>query len=273
MKKIVLVSVAFAATITINASQAADIAVKASPTLVAPNWSGFYVGGDIGAAFQHRSGALNFFQNESGTHIDDLISRSQGGSSLIGGAYTGFNWQFAPSWVAGIEGDWQWLHSGHSFCHQIQRSSDSCSESNTNRGFEAVSDETHWIATVRGRLGWTFDRTMIYGTGGAAFADVRTSLAVSCLNDGCGDSGSKNATSAQSSTHKTGWVAGAGIEWLLTQNWMIRAEYLHTDLGNASNTLFLAVGNCDGGPCGVSWSRDIHYDVVRVGVGYKFGGF
>lgn len=75
-------------------------------------------------------------------------------------------------------------------------------------------------------------------------------------------------------TKKTGWVAGGGIEWMLDANWMVRGEYLHADLGNVTNLLVLdPVNSCfAGGPCGATFSRDVRYDIVRLGASYKFGG-
>lgn len=252
---------------------AADVAApvyKAAPAVVW-SWTGFYIGGDVGAAMQGGSGTSNFFQNDGDPAFDNNIQKqSPNPTSAIGGIHAGYNWQFAPNWVAGLEGDWQWIGSRYSFCRQTDIDSVACSDN--NRGFANISGETRSIGTVRGRLGYAFDHVMVYGTGGVAFADIKTTLGVNCLRDGCGDSGTTNATASSSSTVRTGWVAGAGLEWMLTQNWLVRTEYLHADFGNLSNTLNLATANCiNGGPCGVSWSRDLHYDIVRAGISYKFG--
>lgn len=229
------------------------------------NWSGFYIGGDIGGAFQRGSGTSNFF--ESGD-VNNVQRQSAGGDSVIGGFHAGYNWQFAPTWVVGIEGDWQWSASRSSACRQTSISSEACNDNGF--GFVTINSDTRSIGTARARFGWTADRVMIYGTGGVAFTDVRTSLGVSCLN-GCGASSESIVTAASSSTVKTGWVAGAGIEWMLSSNWIGRAEYLHVGIGSLSNTLNLPSDNCFfGGPCGVSWTRDLRYDIVRAGISYKF---
>ena len=66
---------------------------------------------------------------------------------------------------------------------------------------------------------------------------------------------------------RTGWVAGAGIEWAFATNWMVRAEYMHVDLGTAEGTVLLPAVACAGtGPCGMSYSRDLTYDMGRVGL-------
>jgi outer membrane immunogenic protein len=253
-----------AAAMTATAS-AAPLTTTAPPY----SWTGFYVGGDIGGAYQHGRGTSNFFQNTAVTALaSNIQQQSPKNSSVIGGIHAGFNWQFAPSWVIGIEGDWQWARLRDSFCRQTDIDGVACSD--TNVGFATIESKTPWIATVRGRFGWTFDRWMVYGTGGVAFADVRTSLGVSCLVNGCGLDSTQNATTAESSRHKAGWAAGIGVERTLGQNWIVRAEYRHVGLGNVSTTL--RPDPCSGHACGLSWSRDLRYEVLRLGISYKFGG-
>lgn len=259
------------------AATSAAPANRAPPEMVAPvNWTGFYFGGDIGGVSQHHHGTSNFIQTAPGNPILDsnIQSFSPSTSSAIGGIHAGFNWQFTPSWVAGIEGDWQPAHSQDSFCRQTDLASAPCSDNDANnRGFATISSETHLIGTARGRLGWTFERTMLYGTGGAAFGAVKTSLGLSCLTAGCGENGGLIATTTESSSHRTGWVAGGGIERMFGENWIVRAEYLHVNLGTESNTLSLPPSSCGIPPCALSWSQDLSYDIVRAGVSYKFGGF
>jgi outer membrane immunogenic protein len=272
MKRIIP-SIFFAAVLSAPALGADMAPAYKAPPFVGYNWTGFYVGGDIGVAWQHASGTSNFFQDITDpAFANNFQHQSLSKTSLIGGIHAGYNWQFAPQWVAGIEGDWQWAGSKHSFCRQTDIDSVACTETNNKRGFASIDEKTQWISTLRGRLGWVFGQTMLYGTGGVAFRGSQTSLAVQCLVGGCGDADTNNATAAKFSTHKTGWVAGLGLEHLFTQNWSIRAEYLHADFRNQSNTLFLDPINCTGnGICGVSWSRNNNYDILRTGISYKFG--
>jgi len=172
--------------------------------------------------------------------------------------------------VAGIEGDWQWTHSRFSGCRQTGIGGAACTVIAFN-GVDTVGDEVRSFGTVRGRLGVAFDRVLVYATGGAAFTDARTSLGLDCTFLGC-SSANPIAATVEFSTQKTGWVAGGGIERMFGQNWIVRAEYLHADFGNLS--LFLPSLNCfDFGTCGLSWSRNLHFDIVRAGISYKFVGF
>jgi outer membrane immunogenic protein len=141
-------------------------------------------------------------------------------------------------------------------------------DANNDRGFASVGGELSSVATVRGRLGLAFDNVMVYGTGGAAFAGIKSSLGLTCLTDGCGGSTNPLAASVSSSTNKTGWVAGAGVEWMVANNWILRAEYQHIDLGSVSAAP-LSPG-CDG--CSLSASQNLRLDIGRVGFSYKFGG-
>ena len=271
MRKVLLAiaALAFAA----GSASAADIAArpytKAPPIVQLYDWTGFYIGGDVGGVSQRDSGNSNFFQTAGSANNPLALSSSS--SSFIGGGHIGYNWQFAPTWVLGIEADAQWLNAKNSFCRGLDSNLLGCAD--TGRGFGTIESETKWLATVRGRLGYTFDRFMVYGTGGVAFGEVNTNVGFNCLVAGCAVSANVIATSGSANDTRTGWVAGAGIEWMFANNWMVRAEYLHVDLGTATGTVFLPALNCSaGGPCGMSYSRDLTYDMGRVGLSYKFGG-
>jgi outer membrane immunogenic protein len=274
MKRL-LVAAALAGIAAMTTTASAAPRSTAASTIAEPSWSGFYFGGDVAATYQHGRDSSNFFQS-SGSLSNNPQERSPSNHSPSGGFYLGFNWQLTPAWLLGVEGDWQWTRLRNSYCRQTDIFGETCSDTiNVGRGFATVDTETRSFGTVRGRLGWTFSRWMVYGTGGIALANIQNSLGLNCLVAGCGASGAsqKIATTANSTTHKTGWVVGAGIERMLGENWLVRAEYLHAEFGSISNTLILPTANCNGPPCGLSWSRDFRYDVVRLGVGYKFGDF
>jgi outer membrane immunogenic protein len=256
----------------IAGADAADIASRYTKAAAAAgavwDWTGFYLGADVGGTRQTAaSGSSDFFQSGD-RHF--LQTQSPSSSAVLGGIHLGYNWQIAHV-VLGLEGDWQWAPARSSFCRQVDTLSLPCSDN--SRGFVTVDSETRGIGTVRGRLGYAFDRVLVYGTGGAAFVDVRESVTANCQVAGCALNHNANLSVANSSTLKIGWVAGAGAEFMLSPNWTVRSEYLHADIGTVSSTLNLAPENCvAGGPCGASWSRSQHYDIGRIGLSYKFGG-
>jgi outer membrane immunogenic protein len=259
---------------TLSAAANAAPVNNAAPEVAAPvNWTGFYVGGDIGGLAWHGHGTSDFFQqngNPDDQERDNFVSHSPSSTSVTGGIYTGLNWQFAPSWVIGLEADWQPTKLQDSFCRQTDVLSGSCNAD--ARGGATIVHDVRLSGTVRGRLGWYFEQMMVYATGGGAFGEVRTTLDLNCPS-GCGLTGIPTTASAETSSRKTGWVVGGGIERMFGHNWIVRAEYLHIGLGNVSNTLFVPAANCVVGTCALLSSQDLSFDIVRLGLSYKFGGF
>jgi outer membrane immunogenic protein len=201
---------------------AADLSVaplyRAPPAVAAPanNWSGFYLGINGGGGW-----------GRSTWDSADSFNLSGG---LVGGT-AGMNWQVGQA-VFGVEGDVDWTNLSGSTSTACPLG---CTTSNS------------WLSTVRGRLGYSFDRLLPYVTGGLAVGDIRAST------PGLPGGSQTNA----------GWTAGGGLEYALTNKWSVKAEYLHVDLGKF---------NCGTG-CGVSANDNVSLqtDVVRAGLNYKFG--
>jgi outer membrane immunogenic protein len=204
-------------------AQAADLSVaplyKARPAVPVPayNWSGFYLGVNGGGAW----GTSNW----SGTGSSFNLSGGQ-----VGGT-AGMNWQMGHA-VLGLEGDVDWSGVRGSAPPAL------CPGCATNND---------WLATVRGRAGYAFDRIMPFVTGGLAVGDIRATA------PGVAGASQTNA----------GWTVGGGLEFAITNNWTAKAEYLHVDLGNM---------NC-GFSCGAVAGNNVSVreDVVRGGVNYRFG--
>jgi outer membrane immunogenic protein len=78
-----------------------------------------------------------------------------------------------------------------------------------------------YLATARARIGYAWDRTMLYGTGGLAYSRA----AAAGLHD-----------------TDTGWAAGAGLEWAYSNSWTLKAEYLYVDLGNNFDASIIKLG-------------------------------
>jgi outer membrane immunogenic protein len=197
------------------------------------SWTGFYLG--INGGF--GTGTSNWSDGPIGTTGSFPIS-----GYLIGGT-VGANYQIGQ-YVFGIEGDGDWTNlrgNSGSTCGAISAvvpPPDGC------------QTQSQWLATVRGRVGYAFDRILLYGTVGAAFGNVQTGL---------------NPPSTFDSSTEAGWTVGAGVEVAFAPNWTAKAEYLFVDLPNATCT---TVGNC-GGAAGsiVSFNES----VIRAGVNFKFG--
>ena len=108
--------------------------------------------------------------------------------------------------------------------------------------------------SIRGRLGVAFDRALIYATGGAAFAGFETSVAGFPGFD-------------QNSTTRAGWTIGGGIEYAVTGNWSVRAEYRYADFGHFADPTPSTFG------LGSFVNHHETENAVRAGVSYKFNSF
>jgi outer membrane immunogenic protein len=223
MKRILFVCVSLATlATTLGHGGAADLPRRYDPIvpqapvyMPAYNWSGFYLGVNGGGGFGRS--------NWTTTNNFDV----SGG--LIGGT-AGYNWQTGQV-VFGLEGDVDW----------------SGIRGRTNGVVCPLGCQTEntWLATVRGRLGYSFDRFMPYVTGGVAFGDIKATI----------------PAFAGATRTETGWTVGAGIEFAIYMNWTAKAEYLYVDLGKFS---------C-GIACGaVTNDVTFHSNIARAGVNYRF---
>jgi len=243
MRKFLLGSSAMVAVSLASQALAADMssAFKAPVAAAAPfNWSGLYIGGVIGGALQT-------------TTIDDkncnlsCSSQNLNGSGFTGGGVIGWNYQFGAGLV-GIEAEF----SGANFKADLVDP-----QWSTPNGTHHHA-EWDWFSTVRGRVGLTVDRALIYATGGAAFVDVnvtgRSASDVCASRPGCfGLSGVQ-----------TGLAAGFGAEYAFARNWTAKAEYLFIGLPSRNVHDSVRTSTTDQ----YNISSDAH--ILRVGVSYLF---
>jgi len=130
-----------------------------------------------------------------------------------------------------------------------------------------------WFGTLRGRVGWTHGRVLVYATGGLAYGHVKTDEVVNTIPFLTGVT-----TAASFSQTKIGWTAGAGVESHLFGNWTAKAEYLYMDLGSVSGNVVApqTVIPLNVNPNNVNISENrgfnsaIHDHIFRLGVNYKF---
>jgi len=253
------------------------------PPAPAYNWTGFYVGGNIGYGWGHASTDFAFAQDNTGGQFDTLNANDSNRlNGVIGGVPAGYNWQMGM-FVYGIEADWQTTS---------QRGSDTFASSifvpdlgfNGNSGSNPVtissSEELQWFGTVRGRVGTPIaDHFLIYATGGLAYGKIDLNGSVTPGNP---DPVIQNNHPAvwYDSTIKVGWTIGAGLEGQISGNWTWKFEYLYLDLGKVTANAALPAGNCygTGGVCngplpnagGGTVSSRITDNIPRVGLNYQF---
>jgi outer membrane autotransporter protein len=190
-----------AAVLTSSRAHAADLSTKAAvmPAAVNYTWSGAYVGGNMGGAF-----------NTEDINTPIGISATDP-SGVIGGIQLGYNYQFSP-WLLGVEAELEWTSA----------------EGTTNfinpAAALSVTSDHRWYDTLDGRLGYVLGSWLFYAKGGVAWmkADYRLDV-----NSGVGGSAATSAT-------RTGWNVGTGFEYLLSPRWSVKVEYNYLDFGTTN---------------------------------------
>ncbi|MGA8696286.1 MAG: TonB-dependent receptor [Xanthobacteraceae bacterium] len=187
------------------------------------NWSGFYLGLNAGGAFGVNTATV------SGGGGSASVSEP----GFIGGAQIGANYQTGPV-VWGFEADYD------------------ASTQNQSLPSGVISGTTQmpWLATLRGRFGMAFDRTLVYGTAGGAAGELRSANITIPAG-----------TTSTTVTYGT-WVAGAGVEYGITDNLSARVEYLYLDKNNIATGVI--------GPPATTITSHLQDNLVRAGLNYRF---
>lgn len=241
------------------ASSAADIGrayAKAAPAATVHDWTGFYIGGHAGWGWSNWTSHANPLPQEAFEIFNETFNESNNGA--VAGIHGGYNYQFQSSLVAGVEADISWTDLKQSSTHQLQTFP---GDASCPTCLGTMSRDVNWLSSLRGRLGFAANNLLLYVTGGAAWGDVsynsRIVLARSAYDN-----------PASSRSVEFGWAAGAGLEYALAPNWIVRGEYLHYRLGDGANrTTFDAVSRL---PFNTNWT-ETKINVARVGLSYKFG--
>lgn len=253
---------------------AADMSfpVKALPVAAVPafSWTGFYIGANVGYGGDKFRYPFSAFQRQLQAEAPALELRIDGNltlnsSGFFGGGQIGYNYQFSNNVVAGIEGDFEW--SGI----EGRLAGTGLFTANGNligsTSFD-VGSEVEWFGTIRGRIGYAWDRIFLYATGGAAYGKVRSHGNFN-IGNANGPVGPLTGVVSASDT-QWGWTAGAGLEYALTRAWSFKTEYLYLDLG--SQTLFsntvVDVANGFFASSSMDVSTKLH--TVKAGVNYRF---
>lgn len=197
------------------------------------SWTGLYIGGQVGGGWNRASGMDPTMPADGWA--------SERGSGFLAGGQLGFNYQIG-SVVLGAEGSYAWsgvkISDGGPFAG--------------GAGLTVV-DKNDYIATAAGRVGYAFDRVLVFGKGGAAWTRDKLDA-----NDGIGGTGS-------GSFNRTGWVAGAGVEYAFLQNWSVKLEYNYLGFGPV-NELPTTAGGLGVTPAVVK----LDIQTVLLGVNFRF---
>jgi outer membrane immunogenic protein len=233
---------------------------KAPPPVVPVfSWTGWYIGGNIGYGWGENTSPDILFDN---TGFPQLLgpaaefAPSLKPKGVIGGGQIGYDWQVNPNFVLGLVADFQGADIKDS--QAITRSFDT----NPVRTITvSASEKLEFLGTGRVRAGWAAGNWLFYGSGGVAYGEVNSSLShadtFGVLSESF--SGSHRET-------RVGWAAGGGVNYAMTPNWILGADYLHYDLGHTSVTAAnnIGVGNF------FTASQKVGGDIVRGVISYKF---
>jgi outer membrane immunogenic protein len=265
MKKILLASIAGAAALmTIAPANAADLGLL--PMYAAPRaftWSGCYIGGNIGGGWGRENVSIpNLAQTTGVLELVGVSFPSVTGNTkgVLGGGQVGCNYQFAPNWVIGIEGDGEAAGIKGDVTESVSFTDPRTGGPNTVTG--TAHAETDWIASVTGRVGWTGDRVMLYAKGGAAWAGDKYSADLPAFNE-----------HIATSVIRPGWTVGGGVEWAFWENWSAKVEYDYYDFSISTRNLALP-GTIFGVPeivPGINIKETI--SSVKFGINYRFGPY
>lgn len=221
MKRSLAAGLGFLALIVAIPASAADlprgsVPYKAPGYVAQYNWTGVYVGINGGGGWGDSDWS-NF-----------AVSNSLSGG-MIGGT-AGYNWQGVGSpWVFGIEGD-----------IGVSGFKDSVACAGLN-----CQTKNNWLGTVRGRVGYSWDRFLPYVTGGVAFGDVEAN---------------RTGFVGVSETN-AGWTLGLGLEGVIVGNWTAKLDYLYVDLGDVT---------CNAASCGLATNVNFSANILRAGLNYRF---
>jgi outer membrane immunogenic protein len=204
---------------------------KAPPPMVVYNWSGCYLGGQLGYAWQRDR--LNETLTATGATTDTLTASPNG---FKGGGYLGCNWQWSGPFVVGLEADAEYA--------------DLTGSANYTASADYFDSRTHFQGSVRGRIGYAFDRALFYATGGWAVARVEHKY----VTPGISESFTNTLN---------GWTVGGGVDYAFAGNWIGRIEYRYADFGNVTNVPVVAW-------TGFTEKHAITEHAVRIGLAYKF---
>jgi outer membrane immunogenic protein len=256
MKRFVFASVALCGGIG-SAAMAADLPPPMAPPPRAPaayipapiplyNWSGFYIGGNLGAAWN------------SGGSVSDTFGSTFTGSGqttkFTGGGQVGVNYEFWGGVVVGAEAMFNWLPNTTNTINVVE------GPGGPFPGTTASATlNSRWLTTATGKLGYAWNTVLLYGKAGGAWVGAdNPNLAVAGVP----------TTLSNSTTNNFGWTAGVGVEWAFAGPWSARVEYDFVGLQNRSITV--ASGPFLGDTINFN-NRNI--SLLTVGLNYRFGGW
>jgi outer membrane immunogenic protein len=235
MKKFLLATVALASVAAAAPALAADLGARAPYYQKAPayipapiyNWTGFYIGGHVGGAFA------------SDNNFSGLSTGNDSNGRFMGGVQLGYDYQFSPNFVVGIEGQYSWLSGNVGAVFP---------------GGLAYTNNQRGLGSITGRVGYTWGPGLLYVKGGYAYSDNNESVTSTITG--------APVAFGTNGDHSNGWTVGVGAEYMFAPSWSAKVEYQYYNFGDANFTAPAALV-----PTG-SFTTDDH--TITAGVNYRF---
>lgn len=245
MKKILLAGV------VLGSASSVAFAADFRPSVY--DWTGFYIVGNLGAAFNSSNVDEDVNSGDLGDLGKELKDKVQSNETVFtAGGGLGYTWQL-DTIVLGAEADIN--YTGFDDSRHRTRDIAGIGTVETDLGMQA-----DWFGTVRGRLGFAADNVLIYGTGGLAYGNVQGDGRIT-LDNGDFFKGSESSTN-------WGWTLGGGAEVAFDENWVGGAEVLYVDLG--SSDFDFENGAVNEVHEKINGHIDEAFTVVRTTIKYKF---
>ena len=262
MRTLFCLGVALFGAIACRPAHAADlpigVPVYSAPILLPFTWAGFYFGLNLGGHLGNdkvttTTDTAGGFGPAGAAAIDAASPGTFNPSGVTFGAHAGYNWQFGDA-VVGIEADANGVMGNASrtvATIPVVAPGDFL--------FNSVKQPS-FLMTVRPRLGWAFDHTLLYVTGGYAFETVQ-------VVDTFGYFGASVPVSSNVTGKSSGWTAGGGVEYAFYKNMSARVEYLFVDLNGFSSPI---PGVASAGPSTVNVNHKYTDNIIRAGLSFYF---
>jgi len=234
-------------------------------------WSGFYIGAHAGGIWSANDlmDGVTATANLTGSPSATGVAPGASDSSWLFGTQAGYNFQSGPI-VYGVEVDGSVTKLNAASGNASARINPAGQPDVTALAEAGAS--LGWLSTIRGRLGYAFGPTLVYGTGGLAIGKVNfhgsTNVGGSVGGGPAGNQG-QYASFSESSV-EVGWTAGAGIDYQLRNNWILNLAYQYVDLGDISATRTASITN--GGTTGsatVDAKTNLTFHTARVGISWR----
>jgi outer membrane immunogenic protein len=226
-------------------------------------WSGFYVGGTLGANWSDSS--IDHSVASGGGPVvippaDIALINATGGSGsnrtgFTGGVEAGYNYQMG-SWLLGLETEFVALETNQRITNTYQSALPIATPASYSLNERA---KTSWMWSLRPRLGYISGPWLFYGTGGIATSDIKVKLDLS------DNRSPPNAIVNDKSKSKTGWIAGLGAGYAFSPNWSLKGEWLYADFGSISTTVADPSGFVS-----LTSKAKVQSNIARIGVDYRF---